>query len=188
VHFLPKQPRKRSFTLIELMIVIAILGLLAAIAVPAYLDYIVRSKVANMISAAAELKNSVSEYRTVNGDFDGIVPADPFLTMSNLGSSDPTFLSDSINSIEFAVGDDDHVAIVICGSSDELGTEPDETVNIIFAGTYLTAETAVGDNSENAGGMSWDCQYEGLPKYVPSSCRVPYEEEVFGTPGNDCEN
>src|SRR3954466_5607784 len=60
---------QKGFTLIELMIVVAIIGILAAIAMPAYQDYTVRSKVTEGLNLAAASKLAVAETLAANGQF-----------------------------------------------------------------------------------------------------------------------
>jgi type IV pilus assembly protein PilA len=61
--------RQSGFTLIELMIVVAIIGILAAIAIPAYQDSTIRAQVTEAFSLASELKGPIQEYRKERGKF-----------------------------------------------------------------------------------------------------------------------
>jgi|Laugresp1bdmlbsn_1035097.scaffolds.fasta_scaffold15060_2 type IV pilus assembly protein PilA len=95
---------QQGFTLIELMIVIAIIGILAAVALPAYQDYTIRAKASELILASSSAKQSVSEYVIVNGT----VPNDSFSVQDNT--------STMVDSVVWSSG-----AITITGSFTGLG-------------------------------------------------------------------
>lgn len=64
---LPNAKKQQGFTLIELMIVVAIVGILAAIAVPAYQDYTIRAQVTEGLNLAAEAKGAVADFYAARG-------------------------------------------------------------------------------------------------------------------------
>ncbi len=166
---------RRGFSLIELMIVVAILGVVAALAIPAYDSYITRAKVSNMLTAGAAVQQAVTESRSTNGNFSDIVPSNSATTFTNIGVTDPTLLSPTISAVSFAVADQFHVAIVLCGSTAGQGSpSATDTVDLYLVGTYYTS------------GMKWACQYTGNSSFVPASCRTEYDSGTFGTLSTAC--
>ena len=61
--------RQAGFSLVELMIVVAIIGILAAVAVPAYTNYTTRSKVASALALASGMKTAITDFQNANGNF-----------------------------------------------------------------------------------------------------------------------
>jgi len=166
--------KMKGFSLIELMIVIAILAIIATVAIPAYGDYVVRSKVSTMITTVEVVQKAVSEYRTINGNLSQIDPTNAANTLLALGVVDPTPLTTAMSSVQFAKLNDNAMAIVLCGSTVGQGTASVDTVDLYLTGTFITS------------GMTWSCAYAGNSKYVPNNCRNIYAPTVYGTPAVAC--
>jgi type IV pilus assembly protein PilA len=139
---------QQGFTLIELMIVVAIIGILAAIAIPAYQDYTVRAKVSEPMTFLDAAKVSVAEFYQARGT----MPTG----ISSAGIATAT--SQYIQSVSYAVvssGAEITVAINNLGGSTTAGQ------TIILRGQGTTNGT-----------VNWNCtQGTVIAKYRPASCR-----------------
>jgi type IV pilus assembly protein PilA len=137
---------QQGFTLIELMIVVAIVGILAAIAIPAYSDYVVRSKVSEAEGALAACKTNVSEFVSSHS---GTLPT----TSAEAGCSTTStkYVTGGV-----AVG----AAGVMVSTTQATGASPSDcvlTLTPVAVGVEIT---------------SWTPAFSGCDsKYVPSSFR-----------------
>jgi len=141
----PMMTRQSGFTLIELMIVVAIIAILAAIALPAYQDYIVRAQVTEGLSLSTEAKFAVADYYASHGDY-------PTLN-TDAGLAAPTSITSKFVS-QVSVDNTGLISVAFSSSA-----------NAKLHGTTLTLQP-----TQNGGSVSWRCG--GLPTvYLPQGCK-----------------
>ena len=146
-----KRSLQKGFTLIELMIVVAIIGILAAVALPAYQDYMIRAKVSEAVLAASSGRTAVSETYSQKGTF--------ILSASSMGVQDQS--SKYVASVTYtgsATGGD---IVVTLQSATTLGLGDATGKTMILRGTPGTG-----------GAVTWNCGKGTInQKYLPSSCK-----------------
>jgi len=138
---------QKGFTLIELMIVVAIIGILAAVAIPAYQDYIARSQVSEAVSLTAGGKTPLAEYFNDKGSW-------PTAASDVIGNRSGKYVS----------------IITLAGATGTTGTISVEArMKDTQVNSAITQGTLVLTSSD---GKQWSCTSGNLGvKYRPASCR-----------------
>ena len=135
---------QKGFTLIELMIVVAIIGILAAVALPAYQDYTIRAKVSELVLAASGFKTTIAEKAQTDG------------TNSSAGVGLTVCLSGKVTAGSSISQHRRHRDLAVAA---KIGTEVSITLSPSFA---------------SDGKLIWSCGVAAnadLYKYVPAECR-----------------
>lgn len=158
------QKRQQGLTLIELMIVIAIIGILGALALPAYQDYSIRAKVSELLVAASGCKAAVTE-------------AVGSASQADVSAALPKVCSTQSSKFVTSMSADANGVITVVGNHEALRGNTSASANTIALTPLQTGDTPV--NGSTDGGKSiagWRCgpaSSNAMPlKYLPASCKA----------------
>jgi type IV pilus assembly protein PilA len=157
-----KKRMQQGFTLIELMIVVAIIGILAAVALPAYQDYTVKARVSEAILATSQCRTAVSEVYQTGG-----ASTAPGI---NGWGCEQSVAGSSTKYVSTITTDANGTITVLTATSTDLKAASGTTVQLIPQTATGGAMTAPGSMGQQVG--TFRCVAGTMPpKYLPGSCK-----------------
>jgi len=155
---------QKGLTLIELMIVIAVIGILGALALPAYQDYTIRAKVSEMLLAANGCKTAVTETLTS-------------ASAADVSAALPRACESQTSKYVSGMTVDANGVITVTGNHETLRGSTSASANAIALTPLQTGETAVNGSTDGGKSVSgWRCgpaSSNPLPaKFLPASCKA----------------